>query len=136
MSTQAMQVPQTSTGTNGAKRAAAAGLVVAALAVGAVVGRSTAPTTQVREAVRPATALSDLGARSVGDLKRAQYHRAMSQAAVLATTGEVSFGDARRAEMFRAMNRLSPTVDPSDGWAGYAVEHQAMNQLLPQQSAG
>ena len=136
MSTQEMQVPQTWTGTTGSKRAAAAALVVAALAVGAVVGRTTAPTAQVREAVRPATALSDLGTRSVGDLKRAQYHRAMSEAAVLATTGELSLGDAKRTEMFRAMNRLSPTVDPSDGWAGYAIEHQAMNQLFPQQSAG
>ena len=135
MSTQAMQVPRTSTGTNGARRAAAAGLVVAALAVGAVVGRTTAPTAQVREAVRQATALSDLGTRSVGDLRRAQYHRAMGEAAVLATTGELSFGDAKRAEMFRAMNRLSPTVDTSDGAASSAIEHQAMNQL-PKQMAG
>ena len=136
MSTQELQVPRTWTGSNGTKRAAAAALVVAALAVGAVVGRSTAPTAQVREAVRPTTALSDLGPRSVGDLKRAQYHAAMAQAAVLSTTGELSLGDARRAEMFKAMNGLSPvgSADPSDGWAGSVLEHQAMNHLMPQQA--
>jgi hypothetical protein len=136
MSTQELQVPQTWTGTTNAKRFGAAALVVGALAVGAVVGRSTAPTAQVREAVRPATALSNLGPRSVGDLKRAQYHAAMAQAAVLSTTGELSLGDARRAEMFEAMNGLSPaaSADPSDGWAGYVLEHRAMNQLLPQQA--
>jgi hypothetical protein len=135
MSTQELQVPQGWVGSNGTKRVAVATLIVAALGVGAVVGRSTAPTAQVREAVRPATALSNLGPRSVGDLKRAQYHAAMAQAAVLSTTGELSLGDARRAEMYRAMNGLSPvpSVDPSDGWAGYVIEHQAMNQLLPQQ---
>ena len=137
MSTQEMQVPQTWTWTNGARRAAAAGLVVAALAVGAVVGRATAPTAQVREAVRPATALSDLGTRSVGDLKRAQYHRAMGKAAALRTTGEQSPGDAERAAMFKAMNRLAmkAAATTSDGSAGYVIEHQAMNQLLRQQSA-
>ena len=136
MSTQEMQVPRAWTGATNVKRFAAAALVVAALAVGAVVGRSTAPTAQVREAVRPATALSDLGQRSVGDLKRAQYHAAMAQAAALSTTGELSLGDARRAEMFEAMNGLSPvaSADPSDGWAGSVIEHQAMNQLMPQQA--
>jgi len=135
MSTQEMQVPQTWTGTTGSKRAAAAALVVAALAVGAVVGRSTAPTAQVREAV-PATAMTDVGTRSVGDTARALEHRAFAQTAVLATTGELSLGDARRAEMFAAMNDLSPVpaADPSDGWAAYAVEHQAMNQLVQQQA--
>jgi len=107
MSTREMQVPRTLTGTTGSKRAAAAALVIAALAVGAVVGRSTAPTAQVREAVRPATALAGVGARSLGDTARMQEHLVMGEAAVLATTGEPSIGDARRAEIFQAMNGLS-----------------------------
>jgi hypothetical protein len=79
MSTQLLQAPGNVMVHRNGRRLAVAASVVAALFAGALVGRSTAPTTS-SPAVRQATALS--------------------------TIGESSLGDARRAEMFEAMNGL------------------------------
>jgi len=90
----------------------AATLVVAGLAIGAVVGRATAPTAEVREHLRPATTLTSLGPRSIGDATRVRYLRAMDAVPVLASTGGSSPGDAHRAEMFEAMSGLPGTSPP------------------------
>ena len=76
MSTQGIQIPRSRSG--GSRRVAVAALVVGALAAGAVAGRATAPAAEVREIVRSATALSDLGPPSIGDQKRAQMFAAMN----------------------------------------------------------
>jgi len=111
MSTQGMQAPRS--WTVGPRRVAmAATLVVAGLAIGAVVGRATAPIAEVRELLRPATTLTSLGSRSIGDATRVRYLRAMNAVPVLATTGGSSPGDAARAEMFEAMSGLRGTFPP------------------------
>ena len=118
MSTQEMQIPRMTAANRPPRWFVLAVLLVATLAVGAVVGRSTAPTTRSQADVRPVTALSTVGTLSIGDARRVEMNRAMN--GILADTapalGSVHIGqksalsaDAiRRAEMFRRMNRLLP----------------------------
>jgi hypothetical protein len=116
MATQEIRLPQTWSERRVARRAGVGLALVAALGLGAVVGRSTVSTPQVREALRPATTLTDVGATSIGDLRRAEMFRAMN-GILPAQLGVRSIGDLRRAEMFRAMNGilLAGTGVPSIG---------------------
>jgi hypothetical protein len=77
MSTQEMRIPRGWTRTPRAKRAGAALVAAVMLTAGVVVGRATAPTPQVRTP-QPATALADLGPRSIDDLRRAEMFREMN----------------------------------------------------------
>ena len=87
MSTQSLQVQSPVISHRNGRRLAAVASVAAALFVGTLIGRSTAPTAS-SPVVRPATQL---------------------------TLGESSSGDAARAEMFDAMNGLGTAAgDPAD----------------------
>ena len=85
MSTQSLQVQRPVISHRTGRRLVAAASVAAALFVGALIGRSTAPTAS-SPIVRPATEL---------------------------TLGESSSGDVGRAEMFRAMNGLGGVAGAS-----------------------
>ena len=58
-------------------RGIAAVSIVAALFVGTLIGRFDAPATS-SQVVRPATALSTIGASSLGDARRAEVFHAMN----------------------------------------------------------
>ena len=110
MSTQQLQVPRTTIAQENGKRLIAAAAIAAALFVGAVIGRSTAPAAS-STGVRPATALVTLGEPSAGDVGRAEMFRAMNGLGAapgigLDPTDVTSPTSARMNEMFRAMNGL------------------------------
>jgi hypothetical protein len=78
MSTQQLLMPDKAIVHRSGRRIAVAASIVAALFAGGLVGRSTATTTPPL-AIRPATALSILGASSPGDAGRAEMFRAMNR---------------------------------------------------------
>jgi hypothetical protein len=90
MSTQSLQVQRPAITHRNSRRLVAAASVATALFVGALVGRSTAPTAS-SPIVRPATQL---------------------------TLGDSSAGDAGRAEMFGAMNGLGGGATDSGAFPG------------------
>jgi hypothetical protein len=109
MSTQQLQVQGSTIQDNG-RRLVAAAAIAAALFVGAVVGRSTAPATS-STAVRATTALVTLGEPSAGDAGRAEMFRAMNRLGAAPAIGldpsdVTSPNSTRLAEMYRAMNGL------------------------------
>ena len=90
MSTQSLQVQRPVITHRNSRRLVAVASVAAALFVGTLIGRSTAPTAS-SSVVRPATPL---------------------------TLGESSSGDLGRAEMFKALNGLGVVAgDPADAGA-------------------
>lgn len=110
MSTQLLQVQRRTAVQGNGRRLVAAAAIASALFVGALIGRSTAPTAS-STAVRPATELSTLGESSAGDAGRAEMFRAMNGLGAAPATGldpkDVSSPNATRLdEMFRAMNGL------------------------------
>ena len=111
MSTQQLQVQKTTVSQENGRRLVAAVAIAAALFVGAVIGRSTAPATP-STAVRATTALSELGEPSAGDAGRAEMFRTMNGLGAAPAIGldlkdVTSPTSMRMAEMFRAMNGLN-----------------------------
>ena len=109
MSTQSLQVQRSTAAYGNGRRLVAAGVISAALFVGAMIGRSTAPAVS-STAVRPATELS-LGESSAGDTRRADMFTAMNGLGAAPAIGldakDVSSPTSTRMdEMFRAMNGL------------------------------
>ena len=110
MSTQSLQVQRSTAGQGNGRRFVAAGVIAAALFVGAMIGRSTAPATS-STAVRPATELSTIGESSAGDARRAEMFTAMNGLGAAPVSGldpttVSSPTSTRMDEMYRAMNGL------------------------------
>jgi hypothetical protein len=110
MSTQLLQVKRRTVAEGNGRRLVAAAVIAAALFVGALIGRSTAPAAS-STAVRAATELAMPGESSSGDAGRAEMFRAMNGLGVASATGldpdiVSSPTSTRLDEMFRAMNGL------------------------------
>jgi hypothetical protein len=110
MSTQLLEVQRSTAAQGNGRRLVATAAIAAALFVGALIGRSTAPTAS-SIAVRPATELSTLGESSAGDARRAEMFGVMNGLGAAPAIGldpkAVSSSTSTRLdEMFRAMNGL------------------------------
>ena len=114
MSTQQLLMPGDVIVHRNGRRIVVAASIVTALFAGALVGRSTAPTTP-QQIAHPAALLTRIGDPSVGDVRRAEMFHAMNglqptatiQPAIRLDPKDVSSeNSARLAEMFRAMNGL------------------------------
>jgi hypothetical protein len=119
MSTKEMQIPRVAVGKPNVRRVGWIMVVVAALAAGGYVGRSTAPTERSQADIRPTTALSSLGVSSVGDERRAEMHKAMD--GILADTTPIS------------TSHVGPKAEEPSAYLRYVQMHRARNWLLPQQ---
>ena len=106
MATQEMQLSQIAAGSPVVRRSTVILAVVAALTVGAVIGRETA-ITKTQTAVRPAGTISFVGTDSADAARRADVYQAIGALDTpIAFVGTTSADGARRAEVYQALGRL------------------------------
>jgi hypothetical protein len=107
MATQEMQMSQIAAGSPAHRRTAVILAIAAALVVGAVIGRGTAPTSRTGSAVQAAPAFSFVGTSSADATRRAEVFDALGAIDTSITlVGTNSADAARRAEVYKALARL------------------------------
>jgi|SoimicmetaTmtHPB_FD_contig_31_5491957_length_695_multi_2_in_0_out_0_1 hypothetical protein len=117
MATKDIQLQQAGTraGTGAARQIATVALVVGALGVGALIGRSTSPATKTDTAVRPATAISLTGWATADAARRAQIYETVTAPTAISLDGWATADAARRAQVYRVVTAETPftAIGPS-----------------------